>query len=261
MADSSGTVTVGVEDIIAATDAGDGSPLAPVSFEELGAADWTLKGVENSWLKDRFDLLLIAGCAKAMSGLAVSFAFAKFIDERTHIRFNECVARRLSLKVVNTTLFLLKVQKRAFDRYMIRLGLDDLVIKVGDDRLGPRDVRLWSFEHSPDILHRVGSPRNGASGGIGQPEQGRDFRDHENLPWVGGSLEEDRHRGALERLPVPQPYRNPKHPSTQGGCVMARLFRALARLDDHWAGDLIACVSLFGIGWMGLFLGYAWGIK
>ena len=41
--------------------------------------------------------------------------------------------------------------------------------------------------------------------------------------------------------------------------MMARLKRALARIEEHWLGDLIGAVSLFGGLWMGLFLGYAMG--
>lgn len=43
--------------------------------------------------------------------------------------------------------------------------------------------------------------------------------------------------------------------------MMALLFRALARLEDHWLGDLIGVVSLFGILWAGLVLGHAWGLQ
>lgn len=42
---------------------------------------------------------------------------------------------------------------------------------------------------------------------------------------------------------------------------MARFLRAVARLDDHWIGDLIGAVSLFGILCGGLFLGHAWGLQ
>lgn len=35
---------------------------------------------------------------------------------------------------------------------------------------------------------------------------------------------------------------------------MRRMLRALARLDDHWIGDLIGALSLFGLLYAG-FLG------
>lgn len=31
---------------------------------------------------------------------------------------------------------------------------------------------------------------------------------------------------------------------------MRRLLRGLRRLEDHWIGDLIGVVSLFGTGWL-----------
>lgn len=43
--------------------------------------------------------------------------------------------------------------------------------------------------------------------------------------------------------------------------LMARLITVLARLDDHWIGDLIGAVCLFGMLWGGLFLGFAAGLK
>lgn len=39
------------------------------------------------------------------------------------------------------------------------------------------------------------------------------------------------------------------------------ILRALARLDDHWIGDLIGVVALFALGWGGLVIGYAAGLK
>ena len=43
--------------------------------------------------------------------------------------------------------------------------------------------------------------------------------------------------------------------------MMARLLRAFARLDAHWAGDLIGAVSLFSILFIGLFIGCGLGLK
>jgi hypothetical protein len=43
--------------------------------------------------------------------------------------------------------------------------------------------------------------------------------------------------------------------------MMARILSALARLEDHWIGDLIGVVCLFGIGWSWMLLGYAWGLE
>lgn len=43
--------------------------------------------------------------------------------------------------------------------------------------------------------------------------------------------------------------------------MMARLLRAMARLDDHWAGDLIGAVSLFSMLFMGLFIAAGMGLQ
>lgn len=45
-----------------------------------------------------------------------------------------------------------------------------------------------------------------------------------------------------------------------GGC-MTRVLRALARLDDHWIGDLIGVLCLFGCFYGLLFIGFAMGLK
>lgn len=47
----------------------------------------------------------------------------------------------------------------------------------------------------------------------------------------------------------------------KGGRMMARLLRAMARLDAHWAGDLIGSICLFAMLYVGLLLGYGMGLK
>lgn len=42
--------------------------------------------------------------------------------------------------------------------------------------------------------------------------------------------------------------------------MMARLKRALARMEDHWLADLFGAVSLFALGWVALLFGHAWGL-
>lgn len=43
--------------------------------------------------------------------------------------------------------------------------------------------------------------------------------------------------------------------------MMARLMRAMARLDAHWMGDLIGAACLFSMLFMGLFIGAGLGLK
>lgn len=42
--------------------------------------------------------------------------------------------------------------------------------------------------------------------------------------------------------------------------MMARLKRALARIEDHWLADLIGVVCIFALLWFGLLFGHAWGL-
>lgn len=42
--------------------------------------------------------------------------------------------------------------------------------------------------------------------------------------------------------------------------MMARLKRALARIEDHWLAELFGAVSLFVLLWAGLVFGHAWGL-
>ncbi len=43
--------------------------------------------------------------------------------------------------------------------------------------------------------------------------------------------------------------------------MMADYLSAMARLNDHWAADLIGCVSLFTLLFGGLFMGHGMGFK
>lgn len=41
--------------------------------------------------------------------------------------------------------------------------------------------------------------------------------------------------------------------------MMARLKRALARVEGHWLAELIGAASLFALLWAGLLFGHAMG--
>ena len=43
--------------------------------------------------------------------------------------------------------------------------------------------------------------------------------------------------------------------------MMARILRAMARLDTHWVGDLIGSICLVALLYGGLLLGYGMGLK
>ena len=43
--------------------------------------------------------------------------------------------------------------------------------------------------------------------------------------------------------------------------MMARILRAMARLDAHWVGDLTGSICLFAMLYVGLLLGCGMGLK
>lgn len=43
--------------------------------------------------------------------------------------------------------------------------------------------------------------------------------------------------------------------------MMTRICRMAQRLDDHWMGDLIGSICLFGSGYGALLIGWGAGLK
>lgn len=84
---------------------------------------------------------------------------------------------------------------------------------------------------------------------------------HQILRRLVGTAEGRAKAGAGEvKSPRALAFNAPFNPKERQA-LMARLITALARLDDHWIGDLIGAVCLFGMLWGGLFLGFAAGLK
>lgn len=42
--------------------------------------------------------------------------------------------------------------------------------------------------------------------------------------------------------------------------MMARLLRFVARVEDHWMGDVLALIGLWGFGLSAYFLGFGVGL-
>lgn len=42
--------------------------------------------------------------------------------------------------------------------------------------------------------------------------------------------------------------------------MMARFLRLVAPLEDHWLGDVLALIGLWGFGASVYFLGFGWGL-
>ncbi len=84
---------------------------------------------------------------------------------------------------------------------------------------------------------------------------------HEILRRLVGTVDGRAKAGAGEvNSPCALAFNAPFNPREKEA-LMARLIAALARLDDHWIGDLIGAVCLFGMLWGGLFLGFTVGFK
>ena len=84
---------------------------------------------------------------------------------------------------------------------------------------------------------------------------------HQILRRLVGTAEGRAKAGAGEvKSPRALAFNAPFNPKERQA-LMAHFIGAMARLNDHWIGDLIGAVCLFGILWGGLFLGFAAGIK
>lgn len=129
--------------------------IASVWFVKCSSALGAGERIAGAWLKDRFDLLLIAGCAYAVRGLAIGLAGVKLVDERILFRSCEDVANCLGFKFVDATLFLAELQNCALHRYLLRLKLDQPIEQVRDEifRRSGIDVRL--FDQILDALRGV----------------------------------------------------------------------------------------------------------
>jgi hypothetical protein len=171
VSDRRSVVSVGFENIPAGLEAANNRAASPVTLEEFRAALRTPKGVEPSWLKDRFDLLFIAGGAQAVRGLILGVALLQFIDERAHVRFFERVSERLGLKAVDATSFLLKFQKRAFYRYLGRLRLDQALEQFGDKSIEHLFVGVRAVEQMLQVFERA---REGLKSANGRSGNGKD---------------------------------------------------------------------------------------
>ena len=123
-----------------------------IGLEELTTASTAGQCVMGDGLKDRFDLLLIAGCTYEMRGITVGFALVKFVHKRALFGAGERVATRLGLKAVDATLFLIQFQKRALHRYLLRLKPDQPIEQVRDHLLRRSGIDIRLLDQCFDVL-------------------------------------------------------------------------------------------------------------
>lgn len=129
---------------------------SPVGHEHTAMARRAFKGVVSNWLQDRLDLLVIAGSAYAVNRLPVCVRGLQFIHERPLLGFLRPVADRLGLKLVRLSLFLLNCSNGALHRYLLRLNLDQVVQKLGDQSLSGDLVKLGLVKEPLHVRSDVG---------------------------------------------------------------------------------------------------------
>jgi transcriptional regulator with XRE-family HTH domain len=149
-------IAVGVERVVPGLDASHHDPAsATVRLEELPPTLPAGQRVVGDGLKDRLDLLLIAGCAYAVRGLTVGFGGIKFIHERALLGAGERVAQGLGLKAIDAALFFSKVQQRALHRYLLRLKPDQPIEQIRDQLLRRSGIDIRLLEQGLDVLCSV----------------------------------------------------------------------------------------------------------
>jgi len=128
---------------------------AAVRLEELAATLPAGQRVVGDGLKDRLDLLVIAGCAYGVRGFTVGLAVLKFIHERALLGAGERVANGLGLKAVDAALFLMQLQKRALHRYLLRLQPKQTIEQVRDQLLRRSGIDIRLIDQGLDVLCSV----------------------------------------------------------------------------------------------------------
>lgn len=145
-----------------------------VRLEELTAALPARKSIVGDRLKDRLDLLLIAGGAYAVRGLIVGVAGLQFVDKRTEFRPYKRIAVRLGLKAVDATLFLVEAQKRALHRYLLRLKPDQTIQQVRDQLLRRGGIDIGLIEQTLEVMRKLRRALGEAHEASARGKDGRD---------------------------------------------------------------------------------------
>lgn len=145
---------------------------APVGLEELAAALAASQGVQGNWLQDRLDLFVIAGCTYAVRGLTIAFGCVKFIHERALFGAGKGIANGIGLKMVDATLFLIKLQQRSFHRHLLHLQPDQSIQQVRDKLLRCVGIDIGLVDHSLDVLRDVRRTLGEAEGAAADGKDG-----------------------------------------------------------------------------------------
>lgn len=146
-------------------------PIGPVKGSAAGRAR---QGVVRNWLQNRLDLLLVAGCANAVVGIAAGVRWLQFVNQRPLFSFLEFVTIRLGAKALDATLFLLKVQNRALHRQLLRLKSDQAVEKIGDEPLRGVGVGIGFVDQGFDVLSDLRRALGDADNAFRSANEGHD---------------------------------------------------------------------------------------
>lgn len=159
---------------IAPDDAADHDAAAPpIGPVEPPVADAARQSVVRDWLQDRFDALLITGCAYAVRGLAIGVAGVKFVQERALFGLGENIANRLGLKAVDASLFFLQVSQGILKRKLLHLQAEKAIQEIGGETLRALVVAAGFVDKSLDVFRNLRSALREANGAGGNADEGR----------------------------------------------------------------------------------------
>lgn len=252
---------------------------APVGHERAAFARPAFKGVMRDRLQDRYDLLVIAGCAYAVNRLPVCMRGLKLVHDRSQLGFLRRVTERLGLKLVRLSFFLLNCSNNALHRYLLRLNLDQVVQQLGDQSLCGDLVKFGLVKESLHVRSDVGCIPGCRNYDAKKRCEGGESLYQDRLLLVRAEGDEGAGE-CCERSSVPQGYqpetalqsfrapsanvaaRKPASPR-----VLLSPLRAGGRrvktvsdwLDSHWLGDLLGAICVFGFGFAVLLI--CWGIQ
>ena len=147
---------------------------------DFGSASWAKQNGSLprftrgfSWLKDRFDVLLIAVCTQPMRWLGVSLRFNQRINESRRVpRFCQLVSHFVSIPCFEISNLLFKVIYLAQQRRMLRLGFDCSRVSGNNGRMKFVDLS-FGIGRGHQILERLHAIRRELESGYDSSHGGK----------------------------------------------------------------------------------------
>lgn len=132
-----------------------GSVISPVVHVDDPVTRSAFERVVRDKLQERYDLLLVALCTHAMSGIVIGMRGLQLANKRSLFRPLEGVAIRIGFKALGAMLFLSQIQHRVLHRELLRLQRDQSFKKLGDETVGRLGVGVRFSEESSEILGNI----------------------------------------------------------------------------------------------------------